>query len=89
MSENINLNENLNINENSSIISEKKENKVLKKEDMLKIQNNNFYTYFIDAMSSEKLDTDKIKALISLEQNINTIKEKYKYINISIILKYI
>ena len=78
MVDNQTLNESNLFNETSSIISEKKERRNTKKDDS---HNNNFYTYFIEAMSNDKLDTDKVKALISLEQNIQTIKEKYKYFN--------
>jgi len=78
MDDNNNFNETNINNENASNHSDKKEKKNLKREEAQNIHNNNFYTYFIEAMSNDKLDTDKVKALISLEQNIHTIKEKYK-----------
>ncbi len=78
MAENQIFIENNIINENASNYSEKKERKSSRREEAHNIQNNNFYTYFIEAMSNDKVDTDKVKALISLEQNIYNIKEKYK-----------
>lgn len=77
MAENQLINENIITTENSSNHSDKKEKKTFKREESQNVHNN-FYSVFIDAMSNEKLDTDKVKALITLEQNIHTIKEKYK-----------
>lgn len=78
MTDNQNFNEKTTVNENASNLSEKKEKKFSKREEAQNIHNNNFYSFFIEAMSNDKLDTDKVKALISLEQNIHTIKERYK-----------
>lgn len=78
MDDNQIFNDNQTNNENASNLSERREKKISKREEAQNVQNNNFFSYFIEAMSNDKLDTDKIKALISLEQNIYNIKEKYK-----------
>jgi len=74
----INNDSNSIVNENTSNYSEKNE-KEKKKNDSLYA---NLYTSLIESLSNEKSDTDKIKALIRLEQDIPMIIDKSKLLHI-------
>jgi hypothetical protein len=69
---------NENFNENSSYHSDKKEKKIKSESDML----NSFYNSIIESLCNDKQDTDKIRALIMLEQEIHKIKDKNRLYNI-------
>ena len=67
-------------NENSSSHSESRKEKKLKNEFNHTDINNNFYNSLVECLTNEKQDTDKIKVLIILEQDIQKIKDKNKFI---------
>jgi len=69
-----NLNENIHT-ENSSNYSGKREKE---KKHLTDYQYTNLYSTLIDALSNEKPDTDRIKALILLEQDVMMISDKSK-----------
>jgi len=69
-----NTNENLN-GENTSNYSGKRDKEKKTKTDN---QYTNLYSTLIDALSTEKPDTDRIKALILLEQDVMMINDKNK-----------
>jgi hypothetical protein len=69
---------NENFNENSSYHSDKKEKKSKNDSEII----NSLYNMIIESLCNDKQDTDKIRALIMLEQEIHKIKDKNRLYNL-------
>lgn len=69
-----------NFTENTSTYSDKKDkDRKSKQDNQSNINSNNYYSNLIENLTNDKSDTDKIKALILLEQDVLKIKDKNKY----------